>query len=92
MQVHHAWRNLVAEHEAGCGSKGRSLGYKNANGHVEIDVVDQTMRRHQLVYLYVHGKLPKEINHINGILDDDRPEKLRPATASQRNMHRRPGN
>jgi len=71
--------------------KKKSLGYKNADGHVEIDVLDQTMRRHQLVYLYTHGKLPKEINHINGILDDDRPENLRPATASQRNMHRRAG-
>jgi hypothetical protein len=38
------------------------------------------------VYLYVHGRIPEQINHKNGILSDDRPENLREVTASQRNM------
>jgi len=60
------------------------------DGRWEISVLGQLVRRHRLVYLYVHGKMPPEqINHVNGDLTDDRPENLRPVTISQRRMSSR---
>jgi hypothetical protein len=53
-----------------------------------IEVLGRVMFRYQLVYLYVHGHLPKRINHVNGIFSDDRPENLRAATLSQIHMHK----
>jgi hypothetical protein len=56
------------------------------DGRWEISVQDQKVRRHKLVFLYVHGRMPEQINHKNGILTDDRPENLREVTTSQRQM------
>jgi AP2 domain len=62
---------------------GQSLGYKDAYGRVQIEILGRVMFRYQLVYLYVHGYIPERINHVNAIFDDDRPENLRSATISQ---------
>ena len=56
------------------------------DGRCEVSVLGRVLRRHQLVYLYVHGRIPVQINHKNGILSDDRPENLREVTTSQRSM------
>jgi hypothetical protein len=56
------------------------------DGRCEVSVLGRVLRRHQLVYLYVHGRIPEQINHKNGILSDDRPENLREVTTSQRSM------
>jgi hypothetical protein len=48
----------------------------------------QVVRRHKLVFLYVYGRMPEQINHKNGILTDDRPENLREVTTSQRSMNK----
>jgi hypothetical protein len=46
---------------------------------------------HRIVYLMFYGTDPKEllVDHINGVTNDNRPENLRLATASQnaKNMH-----
>jgi hypothetical protein len=58
------------------------------DGRWVLDVWGQLVHRNRLVYLYVYGKMPKQIEHINGELADDRPENLRPITVSQKH-HRR---
>ena len=68
----------------------RAAGTLGDSGRWEVYVLGQLMRRHQFVYLYVHGrKIPEQLNHINGDLTDDRPSNLRPVTISQRRMSSR---
>lgn len=48
---------------------------------------------HRLVFLYHHGWLPTELDHINGNRSDNRIENLRPVTREQNMGHRgRPRN
>src|SRR5260221_11526422 len=42
------------------------------SGRWEISVLGQVVRRHKLVFLYVYGHMPEQINHKNRILTDDR--------------------
>lgn len=42
-----------------------------------------TIKAHRLRWFMAHGKLPKYLDHINRIKDDNRLENLRPCTASQ---------
>ena len=58
------------------------------SGRWEISVLGQKVPRHRLVFLYVYGRMPEQINHKNGILTDDRPENLREVTTSQRSMNK----
>jgi HNH endonuclease len=58
-------------------------------GRWEVLVLGKIIRRHRLVYLYVHGSMSDQIKHINGDLTGDRPENLRPVTVSQRHMGKR---
>lgn len=44
---------------------------------------------HQLVWVYFHGYMPKQIDHINRIRNDNRIENLREVTASQNQMNNR---
>ena len=44
---------------------------------------------HKLVWLYHYGYWPKELDHINGVRDDNRIENLREVTRQQ-NMFNRP--
>jgi hypothetical protein len=57
-------------------------------GRWQISVLGQVVRRHKLVFLYVYGRMPEQVNHKNGILTDDRPENLREVTTSQRSMNK----
>ena len=74
-------QNRVTREAKPAGSLGDS-------GRWEISVLGQVVRRHKLVFLYVYGRMPEQINHKNGILTDDRPENLREVTTSQRSMNK----
>jgi len=60
------------------GADSKSLGY------VLIGVDKRRYLAHRLAWLYVHGVWPKgQIDHINGIRNDNRPANLREATIAQ---------
>ena len=52
------------------------------------DITYRRQGQQWLVFLYVYGRMPEQINHKNGILTDDRPENLREVTTSQRSMNK----
>lgn len=45
---------------------------------------------HRLAFLYMVGKIPKEVDHINLVKHDNRWSNLRPVTRGQNNMNRGP--
>ena len=63
---------------------GRTVGYKDTGGYLQICVDGRSHLSHRLAWLYVYGEWPKgEIDHINGSKSDNRICNLRIATRSQ---------
>jgi hypothetical protein len=65
---------------AGCIDK---LGYR------VISLGGFTHKAHRLAFLYMTGKLPKVVDHINGVKDDNRWENLRVSTHLSNNHNRK---
>lgn len=60
------------------------------SGYVEISFDGTTYRRSRLAFFFVNGFFPKgEIDHINGIRNDDRWENLRCITRGQNKQNQR---
>lgn len=67
-----------------CVRAGRLAGTINNHGYVAIKVDGILYTGHRLAWLWMTGKFPaEEIDHINRIRRDNRPENLREATSSQ---------
>jgi hypothetical protein len=68
-------------------SRGRKIGDPigsiNGTGYRRVGIGGKYYTEHALVYLMHHGCIPAEIDHINGIRDDNRIENLRAVTRSQ---------
>lgn len=58
-------------------------GSKRPDGYIIIGINQNDYRAHRLAWLYVYGYLPKYIDHINHIKDDNKISNLRPATKQQ---------
>ena len=75
------WRQPVNNNK---GKPGDEAGCINpTNGRVYISIDRHLYSRSRLVFLYVYGWLPEEIDHKDRNRLNDRPENLRPATSSQ---------
>ena len=62
---------------------GDPIGSVNGTGYRRVGTGGKYYTEHALVYLMHHGYIPAEIDHINGIRDDNRIENLRAVTRSQ---------
>jgi hypothetical protein len=60
----------------------------NIHGYREIIVAGYHYYAHRLAWFYMTGMWPKQIDHINGIKDDNRWSNLREATRSQNSFNR----
>lgn len=72
-----------AKHPAGV-----PIGCKMQKG-IGTKIGGQFYRLHRLIYLYHHGYIPEQIDHINRNCFDNRIENLRPATSSQNASNRK---
>jgi hypothetical protein len=69
---------------------GDPAGHDNWHGYLRVRVDGKVYYLHRLAWLYVHGVWPaQEIDHINGVRDDNRIENLREATAKQNSANTR---
>jgi hypothetical protein len=59
-----------------------------STGYRVICIASQFYGEHRLIWQYVHGECPEQIDHINGVRNDNRLANLRPADPSinQRNV------
>jgi len=64
-----AWNRLYAGKEA--------LTADNGAGYRVGDIFGQTMRSHRVIWAIVYGEWPDNIDHINGVRDDNRWHNLR---------------
>jgi hypothetical protein len=71
------------------------VGDRTRSGYLRVGISYQRYLLHRLAWLYMTGEWPKqEIDHINGIRDDNRFANLREATVAQNraNMRMRSSN
>ena len=59
------------------------------SGYLRTCINYKTYRVHRLVYMMHYGYMPHQIDHINGIKDDNRIENLRAATGSQNQLNKK---
>ena len=55
----------------------------SSDGYWRIRANSRLYQAHRLIFLWHHGYLPSEVDHVNNIRDDNRIENLRAATTSQ---------
>jgi hypothetical protein len=62
---------------------GQEVGFIHSTGYRHVTWLGKQHKVHRLIYLMVHGYMPKEIDHINGNRADNSIENLREVTRSQ---------
>lgn len=70
-------------------STGRT-GYRRPDGYIYLWMCGRQYGEHRLVHLLFSGEWPEQVDHINGVPWDNRPENLRSATHAQNCMNRKP--
>jgi hypothetical protein len=66
----------------------KTAGGYRPNGYLQIKILQKMFLAHRIAWLIHYGRMPKsDIDHINGIIDDNRIENLREATKSQNQLN-----
>ena len=71
---------------------GEVAGGKDDKGYIRIRINGSKYRAHTLAWIYMYGEIPQQIDHINGIKDDNRICNLRIADnfINSQNKHTKP--
>lgn len=67
----------------GRGTIGKPVGSLNSGGYLTFKLLGKSYQVHRLIFLYLYGYIPSEIDHINGIKTDNRLANLRPCTREE---------
>lgn len=68
---------------------GESDGHQHSSGYITIMVKGKSYLAHRLVWFYVTGNMPEnQIDHINGVRNDNRFSNLREVTHQQNSFNR----
>jgi hypothetical protein len=62
---------------------GKRAGAKHNKGYRTINLSVKSFMEHQIIFMFHHGYIPEQIDHINGIKNDNRIENLRAADNSK---------
>jgi len=69
---------------------GEPVGYTNGRGWLRVKIDYKHYKLHRLAFLYMEGRFPpEEVDHINGVRDDNRWCNLRKATRQQNCFNKR---
>lgn len=74
----------------GRAKEGERAGSPTGHGYRRIIIDYQKCYEHHMAWLYVHGKLPKEMDHKDGNRSNNALCNLRPCTRTQNNYNRTP--
>ena len=67
------------------------VGSKDKDGYIVIKINNKNYKAHRLAWFLFYGKWPVlQIDHINGVRDDNRIENLREVTSQENNFNRKP--
>ena len=66
---------------------GNIAGTKRKDGYIQIKVLNEFLLAHRLIWIYVYGYMPKYIDHINGIRDDNRFSNIREVSNQQNSLN-----
>lgn len=67
---------------------GQRAGHDHPRGHVAVLVDGRVTAAHRIIWLYVHGEWPDQIDHINGTRRDNRLSNLRNVSNAENAMNR----
>lgn len=65
-------------------------GYMRPDGYVCVRLLGRSYGEHRLIHFLFSGEWPDQVDHINGVRNDNRPDNLRSANHAQNCMNRRP--
>ena len=65
------------------------VGWIDGSGHLVTEIFGKPFYVHRLIFLYHHGYIPAQIDHINRVKTDNRIENLRECTHSQNILNRK---
>lgn len=76
--------NLIRKKSVSSNTKrGDVAGCLHSTGYSVIRVDGYLYKAHRLIWLYVNGRLPEFIDHINGVRNDNRIQNMRNATKAE---------